>query len=254
MLFIPLKSLGCLLRQPFVHAAILEHSHGRELSVEVISHNLKPARYKALTHYVQILAEWIDNPYAVLRRESLKRRIVVRLGKGIIHDFHKPVSSQEVGNTVTNSFRLRLRSGVDRHLHVLRKRYIVVPIDTKQFLHHVTLPADIHHICRSGYDSTPITPIHKLIVKILKNFFYGIMTYLAPRKLFDTVVIKIYPLTLNRRRITLPDCPDNFPAGTLLNKSNGPFERVDTNLRITSSLISERCVGLECLALGCLTH
>ena len=80
------------------------------------------------------------------------------------------------------------------------------------------------------------------------------MTYLAPRKLFDTVVIKIYPLTLNRRRITLPDCPDNFPAGTLLNKSNGPFERVDTNLRITSSLISERCGGLEGLALGRLTH
>ena len=187
-------------------------------------------------------------------REGLETLVVFPLGEGVVHGLYKTVGCQEVGYGTAYSLRLRLRRRIDRHLHMLRKSYVVVTVDAQDFLHHVAFAGDVHHVARRQ-DSTFRTFLgFEGIGKAFEYSVYVLVSQLLPDEGLNAVVVQFDSLALNLLRIALDYFPYHASACIFADQRGCALEGVDGYLRVSSALVAEGSVGLELLALAGLAY
>ena len=91
--------------QTLVNGTVLEETERGGLTVQVVSHHLKTVEQQGLPHHIEILRQGVHDVNASADREGLQLGIIVFLGKGIVHGFHKAIGRQPVGDGIAGGFR-----------------------------------------------------------------------------------------------------------------------------------------------------
>ncbi len=196
------------------------------MTVDIVCYHLEAIEYEVLAHYIEVCAQRIHYSHAPFFRISLKAGIVCRFRERVVHRLYEAVGCQEIGNPVTDSFRLRRRSSVHAHLHVHRQVHVVVAVDSQDFLDHVALAIDIHHIGRGG-DFRPVRPsFHEIVGQRSEDFLDGVVAYFLANEVLNPIVIQVDDFLANRLWVELLHITLDMAAGNLLNKQCGALASI----------------------------
>ena len=240
------------LRETLIDAAIFEGLDIKRLAVDIVSNHFEQAGNQALTHHVQVGTQRIDDAGATRFREGLQFLIVAALGQRVVHHLNETVGSQEVGNIVTDSLRIRRRRRGDGHPHIGRQFDIVVAVDTENLLDDITLPVHIDHIERSSYLGAAFTTLKEVVIQGRKDLFDDLVANLLADEMLNPGIVQVNHLLLCRNGIAVNLGTDDLSAGKFQDEAGGTTAGQGGDGRIAATLEPEGGIRLETMYLGSL--